>query len=573
MNEATETRKKRRVSSGLHGAAFLTLGLAQAAAGSAADADERAGAGFGFIAETVSTFVPSPGMGTGVAVADYDGDGDPDIFVPTGANHGNLVFRNRGDGTFDEVAAALELDDTRQARSALWLDYDGDGDLDLFVSRDCHIKLPGYPAAGSCAERMLSLFEQRGSAFVEVTDSVGLLATAGAVPDAFHSGGLSAADVSGDGLPDLYAARWLSPDELYISDTLFALGKAAGYTLGSGFTDIGNTQNGHWQGLFHDFDRDGRMDLFVNVDFTANRLWMNRGGLVLEDIASIAGVASSWNEMGLAGGDYDNDGDLDLFATNIFQWTGASTGSHNLLLRNDTGTGQVVFHERAVEAGVDDTGWGWGAVWLDADNDGDLDLAATNGYCQPDPPDICPDRFDDDPSRFFLQTAPGVFAEIGELVGFDDRLTGGGLVAADFDGDGRQDLLQVAIDPATSTDPLLRTERLTLYRNQSADSGGFLAVRPRMTGLNSHALGAELRLVLGDGTTLTRWIRAGESWMSQAPANAHFGLGTAAVDRLEIDWPSSPDGPGGTTVISSPAADAFVELIGPERLFSAGFEQ
>ena len=554
--------------------AVATALLLMTATGGAAE-PTRGTAGFEFVPAVVATFTPSPGMGTGVAVADFDADGDPDIFVPTGAGTPNLLFRNRGDATFDEVGATLGLADNRQARAALWVDYDGDGDLDLFVARDCHVKAPGFPAAGACGERLLSLFEQGESGFVDVGDSVGLFLNAGALSNEYHSGGLSAADISGDGLPDLYAARWLALDELYISDTLFVLGKGAGYTLGSGFSAIGGSQSGDWQGIFHDFDRDGRIDLFVNVDFAANRLWMNRGGLALKDVAPAAGVASAWNEMGLAGGDYDNDGDLDLFATNIFDWTGPSAGSHNLLLRNDSTAGQVVFQERAVEAGVNDAGWGWGAAWLDVDNDGDLDLAATNGYCQPPSVDVCPAEFERDPSRFFLQTGPGVFTEIGAQVGFDDTLIGGGLVAADFDGDGRLDLLQAAIDPATSPEPRLRSERLTLYLNRPVGTpdGGFLTVRPRMAGPNSHALGAEVRLVLDDGRTLTRWIRAGESWMSQAPASAHFGFGAAAVERLEIDWPSSPDGPGGTTVISSPTADGVIELIGPERLFSTGFEQ
>lgn len=536
----------------------------------------RAGNGFEFVSRVLAEFDPSPGMGTGVAVADFDADGDPDIFVPTGAGSPNLLLRNRGDATFDEIAATVGLNDTRQARAALWVDYDGDGDLDLFVARDCLAPDTIYPAAGSCGERVVSLFAQDSGGFADVSDSAGLFVNAGALATEFHSGGLSAADLSGDGLPDIYAARWQAREELYISDTLFTTGKGAGYSLGSGLTALGDSQAGHWQGLLHDFDRDGRVDLFINVDFAANQLWMNRGDLLLKNIAVSAGVDSAWNEMGVAGGDYDNDGDLDLFATNIFDWTGPSAGSHNLLLRNDSSAGQVVFQERAVAAGVDDAGWGWGAVWLDADNDGDLDLAATNGYCQPQPPDICPDRFDDDASRFFLQSgAVGNFTESGALVGFDDTLTGGGLVTADFDGDGRLDLLQTAIDPATSPDPWLRGERLTLYLNRElgAPAGdGFLTVRPRMTGPNSHALGAELRLVLDDGRTLTRWIRAGESWMSQAPASAHFGIGAAGIERLEIDWPSAPGQPGGTSVISAPPANGVLQITGPEALLADGFE-
>jgi len=550
---------------------------------------------FSFQAVTLASYLPSPGMGSGMAVADFDADGDPDIFLPTGAGVPNQLWRNRGDGSFDEVASSFGLDDLRQARAALWLDYDGDGDLDLFIARDCFASGQNVPATGSCGEAVLSLFEQRASGFVDISAQRGLITQAGQLADGFHSGGLSAADVSGDGLPDIYAARWQTRPELYLSDTLFITGKGAGYSLGSGLTTIAGQQAGYWQGLMHDFDRDGSMDLFVNVDFSANQLWLNRGLLEFDDIAVPAGVASAWNEMGVAAGDYDNDGDVDLFASNIFDWIGPSAGSHNLLLRNDSHSGQVLFTEHAQALGVDDAGWGWGATWLDADNDGDLDLAVTNGYCQP-PPDVCPAEFASDRSRLFLQTGAGdAFIEVGDSVGFADQLIGGGLVAADFNGDGHMDLLQTAIDPDSSSDPLLRSERLTLYLNSTTgteDNHGWLAVRPRLRAANSHALGSELRLYLDDGRTLTRWIMAGESWMSQAPAIAHFGIGNAGIERLEVDWPNLGQNPGGacpasgqctgtgnaqsttggTSVFLSPTIGTVIHITGPETLLRTGFE-
>jgi len=518
-------------------------------------------------------------MGTGVAVADFDGDGDPDIFVPTGGGQPNLLLRNRGDGTFDEVAAEVGLDDTRQARVALWVDYEGDGDLDLFVGRDCHAtEFDGISdalrtAAGACNAPLLSLFEQRPDGFADISDDVGLRDPAGSLNGAYHAGGLSAADISGDGLPDIYFARWRTVPELYISDTLFIEGgEAPGYTRGSGLTGIANTDGGYWQGLMHDFDRDGSIDLFVNVDFAANQLWINGEDLNLVDVAVEAGTNSSWNEMGLAPGDYDNDGDIDVYVTNIFEWN--DQGSHNLLYRNDSVQSAAAFTERAEVTGVGDTGWGWGTTWLDADNDGDLDLAATNGYCQPDP-DVCPDRFDDDPSRFFENPGDGsAFAEVGATVGFDDTLTGGGLVAADFDGDGRLDLLQTAIDPAAApdTNPLARSERLTVYFNRPADGAAtapFVKVRPRIDGPNSHALGAVVRLFMSDGQILTRLLAAGESWMSQSPATLHVGLGTTAeVERMEIDWP----GDDADSVYESLPVNATSTFQGPETLFGSGFE-
>lgn len=582
------------------GPIFATAGIAAKDAQATNPAQRSGQPEFSFQAVTLASYPPSPGMGSGIAVADFDADGDPDIFLPTGAGVPNQLWRNRGDGSFDEVASSFGLDDLRQARAALWLDYDGDGDLDLFIARDCFASGQNVPATGSCSVAVLSLFEQRASGFVDISAQRGLIAQAGQLADGFHSGGLSAADVSGDGLPDIYAARWQTRPELYLSDTLFITGKGAGYSLGSGLTTIAGQQAGYWQGVMHDFDRDGSMDLFVNVDFSANQLWLNRGLLEFDDISLPAGVASAWNEMGVAAGDYDNDGDVDLFASNIFDWIGPSAGSHNLLLRNDSNSGQVLFTEHAQALGVDDAGWGWGATWLDADNDGDLDLAVTNGYCQP-PPDVCPAEFANDRSRLFVQTGPGnALVEAGESVGFADRLTGGGLIAADFNGDGRMDLLQTAIDPDTSANPLLRSERLTLYLNTASGAGdnhGWLAVQPRLRAANSHALGTELRLYLDDGRMLTRWIHAGESWLSQAPARAHFGIGNAGIERLEVDWPELGQNPGGacptggqpdsnhctgsgdaqnasggTSVFLSPATGTVLHITGPETLLRTGFE-
>ncbi|MGK7294243.1 MAG: CRTAC1 family protein [Candidatus Wenzhouxiangella sp. M2_3B_020] len=557
----------------------LALALIAGAPGSA-DADTPS---FEFDARTVATYLPSPGMGTGVAAADYDADGDPDIFLPTGGGVPNRLYRNRGDGTFDEIAAAVGLDDTRQARTALWVDYDGDGDLDLFVGRDCHatdfdgISATLQAAAGSCGAPVLSLYEQRPGGFVDVTESVGLFATAGSLPNLYHAGGLSAGDISGDGLPDIYFARWQAVPELYVSDTLtIDGGEAPGYSLGSGLTSIGDYQAGHWQGLFHDFDRDGLLDLFVNVDFTANQLWLNRADFSLVDDAGAAGIDSAWNEMGLTAGDYDNDGDIDLYITNIYAWNGQ--GSHNLLFRNDSVTGAPLFTERAEVEGIADTAWGWGTTWLDADNDGDLDLAATNGYCEipiPDEERYCDPVHERDRSRFFEQTETG-FVEVGELVGFADTLIGAGLVAADFDGDGRQDLLQAAIDPDSvpweDSNVQPRTERLTLYFNRPVGGGGqgrHAWVRPVWEASGAPALGAVVRLVLDNGEILTRLVQAGESWMGQAPSAEHFGIPEgASVLRMEIRWPAG----GGTSVLPAPPDAATTTVVGPEIYFASDFE-
>ncbi|HKK29328.1 MAG TPA: CRTAC1 family protein, partial [Alphaproteobacteria bacterium] len=254
--------------------------------------------------------------------------------------------------------------------------------------------------------------------------------------------------------------------------------------------------------------------------------------------------------------------------------------SHNLLYRNDSVEGAAGFTERAVAAGVDDAAWGWGAAWLDADNDGDLDLAVTNGYCEipiPDEVRYCDAVHERDRSRFFENRGEGNgFVEVGELVGFDDTLIGAGLVAADFDGDGRLDLLQTAIDPDSvlweESSQTPRSERLTLYLNRrisGADDNRHAWVRPILADSGSPALGAVVRVRLDNGEILTRLVAAGESWMSQAPATVHFGLGTSAgIERIEIDWP----GDDADSAYGSLPLSATAVVQGPETLFEADFE-
>ena len=111
----------------------------------------------------------------------------------------------------------------------------------------------------------------------------------------------------------------------------------------------------------------------------ANHLWMNQGGSTFVDRAEEAGVDGAWNEMGVAPGDYDGDGDVDLYVTNIFR-----KGRHNRLYRNDSTSGEPMFVEVAAALGVDNTGWGWGTSFIDGDRDGWVDLVATNGFRKDD---------------------------------------------------------------------------------------------------------------------------------------------------------------------------------------------
>ena len=454
-------------------------------------------------------FTMAEGLSGGAAAADFDRDGDVDLFAPTAEGLPNQLYVNLGDGTFVEAAASFGLDGLGNDRAGLWFDREGDGDLDLLVAGDC---FADAPCAGGSS---LRLFEQVGGVFVDVTAGSGLEGDLNIEEDT-HVGGLAAGDLDGDGFLDLWVTYWEGLAYLFLND---GTGRFVDATAAAGLYE----QKSYWQGVLHDFDRDGRLDLFQAVDFSPNQLWLNRldttGDFV--DVAASAGVDTAFNEMGVALGDYDNDGDFDLYVTNIL-----SALEHNVLFRNRSvfgpglpGGAQLAFDEVAKAKGVFIGYCGWGTTFLDADHDGDLDLVATNGGQSVG----C---IFDRSLYFENQGGPDpVFVERGTQVGYSDFRQGHGLMAADLDRDGDLDLLQVCSDGA-----------LLLYENELPAPGGWLVVQPRAQGPNALGIGARVRVRVGD-RTLSRVITAGTSLMSQEPAEAHFGFPQAGPVDVLVEWP------------------------------------
>ena len=479
--------------------AVLLLGLGeQSTAGPVQFVDATAAAGIG-------PYLAAPGMGCGIAAGDYDNDGDIDLFVATAQGQPNQLYRNNGDGTFSEIAASVGLAGLLNTRMALWFDFDGDHDLDLVVAA-CRIgSIPAPP-------RTLTLYRNDGGAFVDVSAGAGL----GGLLDVDHLGGICAGDVDNDNLVDLLLTFWRGPTYLFKNH-------------GDGtFTDIATSAgidapNTSWQPIMCDFDGDGFLDIFNAIDLEPNRLWMNQGDGTFVDVAAAAGVANAWNDMGVAIGDPDNDGDFDLYVTNI-DWLGQGTGiEHNIFLRNDSVGATISFTEQSLANGTAHGYWGWGTTFFDANNDGWEDLAATNGYYPPS-------GFGADPTRYFHNSgaSPLSFVEASTAAGLDDTSWGSGLIAFDMDRDGDQDLAQVC-----QAGPL----RLRANVSPGAQSNNWLVVQPRMRGTNHFAIGATVRVV-ANGLTMRRLVTAGVSFMAQEPAEAHFGLGQAAiVQQVVVEWP------------------------------------
>ena len=443
--------------------------------------------------------------GNGGCAADYDNDGDQDLFV---ANWGaSRLYRNEGDGTFADVAESAGLadpDGTHRSMGCAWGDYDRDGWLDFIVVR--HIDESNPDAFTQriyyLDVRPLALFHNNGDGtFGEVTHLLG------ATPSPSREAG------------------------------------AFGRVWGAGF-----------QPAWVDFDNDSDLDLYVVNDFGEyvhpNVLWRNDGppdggtGSGKEwsftDISQASGTGIAMFGMGLAVADYNSDGYLDMFVTNI---------GNNVLLTNRDGS---TFSNDAPDLGL---AYGefrrqqrvtWGTIFFDYDNDGHEDLYVASGYLDTD--DI---NRREQPNLLFRNNGlfgengknandakngnngEGAFDDVSAVSGAADWGTGRGVAYADFDRDGCLDIFLVNMGRSAA-----RGEPARLYRNRCDWGNNWLIVRTVGTASNRDGIGARVEATV-DGRTLIREVTAGASNSSQNMLPVHFGLGTASsVDELTIRWPS-----------------------------------
>lgn len=489
--------------------------------------------------------LPAPfGMTIGLNAVDLDSDGHIDLIASTDAGQRLQVYRNLGDGNFEEVAQQLALDSTRRVRATLAFDYDGDGMLDLLTGSDC------WGGGGCPTHDALRLYRQRAdSTFEDVTEAAGLdgitYHNAGT-----HAGGFAAGDLTSNGFLDLVIPYWNGKLRVFENN---GDGSFTDISVSAGFTTPTETSF-FWQAVLADFNDDGLLDMFLAVDFQANRLYLNNGDGSFTNHATAAGVNTTWNEMGVTVGDYDNDGRLDIYVTNIFNVV-QGTQRHSVLFNNTTPPGQVggvpSFVEIANSAGVADTGWGWGTTFFDANNNTLLDLAAVNGRAG--------GIWEDDVSLLYRNMGPDAptrFIDIAPEVGFDFDFVASTVVAADLDRSGRLDLVKSNVQNTQGPGPL------QVLMNRSVEGepdGNWLVVRPRMSdGGNRFAIGTTIHATVGE-IGMMRVISAGTSMSGQEPAEAHFGLADhATIDELSIVWPD-----GTVTVLNDVAANQLLDITTP----------
>ncbi len=462
---------------------------------------------------TANTSDPAE-MGGGLSAADFDRDGLIDLYFVGGDGAPNALYRNDGSNKFSDVANGLGLDATHLGSGPAFADIDGDGDLDLFV--------------GSVENHPKYLFRNDGNQFTNVLANSGIVLRA----ENTISAGFSDYDMDGD--LDLVLAHW-GNDPQPDTETLWQNNGDGTFTsasIPSGIADQLITQTG-LPGLFDytfapmlsDIDRDGDPDILFASDFTTSKIFLNNGDATFTDITD-RNVVKDRNGMGSAAGDYDNDGDMDWFVTSIFETSqGADPNIGNRLYRND---GNGVFTDVTDAAGVADGGWGWGVCFEDFDNDGDLDIFHVNGWEQIDPRDAGgPNDFTFDQIRYFESQGDGTFVEAAQGAGLIDTGQGRGVACFDSDRDGDLDLVITNNQPVKS---------VVIYRNELGGTNHYLTVKLNGSGVNTDAIGAMIEISDGSRTQI-REIRAGNHFVSQNPAEAHFGLGAAMSVDITITWP------------------------------------
>jgi hypothetical protein len=422
--------------------------------------------------------------GAGVAWGDYDGDGDLDIYL-VNSDSANKLFSYVGGGVFFDATTAL-LGDPGAGTAVASADYDNDGDLDIYlVNEDGPNRLFVNDGAGG------------------FTDGAGT----GPLADASAGYGASWADFDSDGYVDLYI----------VNDGPNRLLRNSGPPTWA-FTDVtlpplDDARKGR-TAAWADYDNDGDQDLYLTRSVYSSRLFRNEGAGVFTD-ATVPALADSGITMGAAWGDYDNDGDLDLYLTKMW--------NTNRLIRNDGG-GAFSDATSPLLADADD---GMAVAWVDTDNDGHLDLHVVN-Y--------------NDPDRLFRNEGGGEFVDASDPPLNDDG-SGWGAAWADFDDDGDCD---VYVSTGTAN---------RLFWNQLGNLSHWLKVELEGTASNRSAIGARVRVVAG-GHSQIREITSGSGNFSQNSLPAEFGLGDAAVvDTLEIRWPL-----GLVERATDVAADQFLEV-------------
>lgn len=451
--------------------------------------------------------VGDKGWGMGCAFGDYDNDGNPDLYV---TNYGaNVLYHNNGDGTFTNVTEKAGVGDEGWGTSIAWGDYDNDGNLDLYIANYLVFDKTMNPGEPNSAFKI--------------------------------------------GMPLLMDSKLFEGQK----NVLYRNNGDGTFTDVTDEAGVGNSPGKSMGVVFSDVNDDGNQDIYIANDKSRNVLYLNDGNGRFVDAGGNLGVDSPLSGMGAAIGDYDNDGDMDIFST----YTQENT---NILYRNILFNGRessgpnshIKFVNATMSAGLGEdvsVGYfGWGTEFFDYDNDGYIDLFVANGHGMPD--------FDNPRStigqrnQLFRNNGDGSFLEVSGSVGYGLRLrdSSRGVAMGDYDNDGDIDLFIVNNNTYAS-----------LLKNEGGNSGNWLNIKLTGTSSNRDAIGARVKVTAGT-LCQTKEVRSGSGYLSQSDMRLNFGLGILSkVDTVEIRWPS-----GIVETLRDIKTNQFIAIVEGEKKFS-----
>jgi hypothetical protein len=450
---------------------------------------------------TRASGLTSSGWGQGVCVGDYDNDGFDDLYV-TYFGRSNILYRNKGDGTFTDVTEESGLGSSGRNWSSgcSFLDYDHDGNLDLFVAGYVDLDMASTPLPGSnsnCLWKGVAVF------------------------------------CGPRGLPPARQRLYHNQGHGVFADTSAqtrVLKAHACYGLGVLTGDFGNR---------------GWPDVYVACDSSASLFLRNNGDGTFSERGIEAGVAFSEDGleqagMGVSAADYDGDGFLDILKTNFDEDVPD--------LYHNEGDGTFSFRTFDAKLGSNLRYLGWGGGFFDYDNDGWPDIFIANGHVYPE---LESHHHPESPYRqrniLYHNAGDGTFEDVTSLAGsgLELRRSGRGVAFADFDNDGD---LDVVIN--NQNDPP------TLLRNDGGNRNHWLSIRTLGVRSNRDGIGARITMLAGGRRQIAE-VRSGGSYLSQNDLRVQFGLGRAAkAERLEIRWPS-----GVLDRLENVSADQFLVVL------------
>jgi hypothetical protein len=507
-------------------------------------------------------------MGAAVAVGDFDRDGWQDLYVTNSSEGGrNRLYRNKGDGTFVDVAAQMGVADVNAAGTgvsmgALWGDFDNDGFEDLFLYKYGRPEL--YRNDG-------------GKAFVRVSERAGL-------PPWVNANAAIWWDYDADGWLDLFlSGYWREEIDLWHLKTTRIMPESFEYAENGGrkyvfqnrrdgtFEEVSaalGIQSQRWTlaAAAADLSGSGYPDLFLANDYGVAQLYVNEGGKHFTEVGQPSGVGRTPKSgMNASFGDIFNDGRLSIYKTNISE-PGVLVQANDLWVPKARSAGSALeFENLASTMGVDLGGWSWGAQFGDLNNDGTLDMYLVNGYVSAgertsywyDFAEIAVghNRIIGDASnwpamrgrslsgyqhkRVWINDGAARFTEVAQDVGATDTFDGRAVALADLSNRGVLDVIV-----ANQRGPLL------VYTNTVSPGRHWIAFELEGTASNRSAIGARVE-VEWNGRRQVQEVSGGSGFSAQNQRRLHFGLGsTAQVDRVVIRWPS-----GHRETIERPAID------------------